>query len=84
MFGWRLFGRTTDRARLAAELVRVLKHSGELALGERAEDEGNLTAELQDAGFGAVELRSRGGALLVYARKDRSGRSAQSVEENPL
>ena len=70
VFGWRLFGRTTDRARLATELVRVLKHGGELALGERAEDEGNLTAELQDAGFGAVELRSRGGALLVYARKN--------------
>lgn len=69
VLGWRVFGRSEAKPSLAAELFRVLSGAGELALAEREEDRRGLEELLERAGFQDVELRTKGKALLVWAKK---------------
>ncbi len=69
VLGWRVFGRSETKPELASELFRVLSGAGELALAEREEDRRGLEGLLEQVGFEDVELRSKGKALLVWARK---------------
>ncbi len=69
VLGWRVFGRSETKPALASELWRVLSGAGELALAEREEDRRGLETLLEHAGFEDVELRTKGKALLIWARK---------------
>ncbi len=79
VLGWRVFGRSDAKPALASELFRVLAEDGELALAEREEDRRGLEGLLERAGFEDLELRMKGKALLVWAR--RPGRSSQPARD---
>lgn len=69
VIGWRLFGRSENPKKLAAELARVLMVGGELALAERADDEVEILKAVREVGFTELEWSARGGALLVYGTR---------------
>jgi hypothetical protein len=79
VLGWRVFGRSRAKPALASELFRVLSEDGELALAEREEDRQGLERLLERAGFQDIELRTKGKALLVWARK--RGRCSQPARD---